>query len=321
MLVRKHDRVVFSRGYGLADLATHEAITPRTVFNLGSISKTFVASAILLLQERGKLSVEDNLAKYFPSFKHPEIAARVRIKHLLTHTSGLPDNREVAKNKAFYLTAKDAENWAPVMQADALRFEPGSSSEYSNPAFNGLALIIEQVSGMKWQAFVHDNIFVPAGMTTSTITDGPHPETGVAHGYVKDAGQWAEYDYGEAPTFAAAGNGGVWSSVEELASYEQALQRGVFLKPATVADARTVKTFANWTKPTPPGLGWSWFIAETAEHLRKIGHSGSQAGFLCDYITLPDHDIFLVVLSNTPRDIDAFTDEILRQLAAAAWLD
>jgi CubicO group peptidase (beta-lactamase class C family) len=123
---------------------TREPASTRTLFNVGSITKTFVASAILMLQEQGKLSVEDNLLGYFPGFKHKDIAARVQIKHLLTHTSGLPDIRNVRENRTFYLTAKDAESWYPITQTDALTSEPGSQYAYSNPAFNGLALIIER---------------------------------------------------------------------------------------------------------------------------------------------------------------------------------
>lgn len=177
VMVVKADSVVFAEGYGLADLATGERITTRTLFNLGSISKTFVANAILILQERGKLSVEDSLIRYFPDFKNKGLARKVRIKHLLTHTSGLPDRRRVSQDTVFYLTAKDAENWPPQMLADTLEFEPGTRYHYSNPAFNALALIVEQVSGMKWQQFVSENIFEPSGMRTSTITDRPIRKT------------------------------------------------------------------------------------------------------------------------------------------------
>jgi CubicO group peptidase (beta-lactamase class C family) len=321
VLVAKRDRVVFARGYGLADLKTRQPISTQTLFNLGSITKTFVANAILLLQEQGKLSVEDNLLTYFPGFKHKDIASQVKLKHLLTHTSGLPDNREVAKNVAFYLTAKDAESWYPVTQADALVFEPGSRFEYSNPAYNALALVIEQVSGTKWQTFVKDKIFRPAGMTTSTITDGSHPETGVAHGYVKEHGQWAEADYGEVPTFAAAGNGGGWSSVEDLARYEQALRKSVFLSPGTIADSRTVKQFSNWVDANPPKVGWSWFVKQTDDQLLSIGHEGSQGGFLCSYLTLPEKDILIVILTNTPRDEKALVHEVMQALKQVNWLD
>ncbi|MEQ9413723.1 MAG: serine hydrolase domain-containing protein, partial [Cyclobacteriaceae bacterium] len=197
ILIMKGDQVIYNKAYGLADMKTKTVITTQTLFNVGSISKTFVSNAILILQSQGKLSVEDSMTKYFPDFKNKEIAAKVKIKHLLTHTSGLPDNRPTKTDSVFYLTAKDAENWYPVTQTDTLVFEPGTRYEYSNPAYNGLALIVEQVSNMKWQDFVKQNIFDPSGMTTSTITDGPHPESGVAHAYLNRNGKWVERDYGE----------------------------------------------------------------------------------------------------------------------------
>lgn len=324
VLIAKHGRVVYSGAFGVADLETREPITTKTLFNLGSLSKTFVANAILILEEHHRLSVDDKLSKYFPAFKRPELADKVTLRHLLTHTSGLPDNRPVKEQWDFYISAKDAENWFPITQADALVFEPGSRSEYSNPAYNGLALVIEQVSGKKWQAFVRDEIFLPSGMRTSTITDGPYPEKGVAHGYIHDGaegtGPLVEFDYGEYPTFAAAGNGGVWSSVEELANYEHALQAGRFLRPSTVTASRTVKTFANWTSAEPPIIGWSWFIREV-EGTPAIQHTGGQGGFSTQYFVVPDKDVLVVFLMNGPGDYKGITAELHRWLVDKNWLD
>lgn len=321
ILIMKGDSILFAKGYGVADVVTKEPITQKTLFNLGSISKTFVSNAILILQEQGKLSVEDSLYKYFPNFKNKEIAKRVKIKHLLSHTSGLPDNRQVSKDTIFYLTAKDAENWAPITQADTLVFEPGQRFEYSNPAFNGLALIVEQVSGMKWQKFIEENILKPSGMNSTTITDGSHPQTGVSHAYNKIHGEWKEDDYGEEPTFAASGNGGVWSSVEDLAKYEQAIRSSVFLKTESIIQSKTVFHPKNWTSDTPPTIGWSWFIGETADHLKTIGHTGSQGGFVANYVTVPDKKIFFVILCNTPRDIEADAADALSLLKKENWQD
>jgi CubicO group peptidase (beta-lactamase class C family) len=301
VLIMKGDSILFSKGYGIADRTTKEAITTRTLFNLGSISKTFVSNSILILQEQGKLSVEDSIIKYFPDFKNKDIARKVKIKHLLSHTSGLPDIRHVSKDTVFYLTAKDAENWYPVTQCDSLEFEPGSKYNYSNPAFNGLALIVEQVSGMKWQKFVEDNIFKPSGMSASTITDGPYPEKGVSHAYVLNGGQWTEDDYGEEPTFPAAGNGGVWSSVEELAKYEKAIWEKKFLKEETIIESRIAKRFSNWNASHDPFIGWSWFVTKE-NSFDLIGHPGSQGGFLTNYVSIPDQQFFFVILCNTPRE-------------------
>lgn len=320
VLIKKGDNVIFSKGYGLADLELGTKIDENTLFNIGSISKTFVSNAILMLQDEGKLSVEDNMAKYFPDFKNKAVAEKVKIKHLLTHTSGLVDNRQTKTDSLFYLTAKDAENWYPVTQAEALNFEPGTHYEYSNPAYNALALIIEEVTGMKWQKYVADNIFGPSGMSTSTITDGPHPETGVSHAYLKDNGNWIEKDYGEEPTFAAAGNGGVWSSVNELAKYESALQQHKFISEAILKDSRTIKQWHDWQDATPPFIGWSWFIEQTPDGLETVGHTGSQGGFLCNYVTVPEKDIIFIILCNTPRDVDGFTDFITEWLIKNDWL-
>lgn len=320
ILIMKCDSIIFSKGYGLADLELKTKIDENTLFNIGSISKTFVSNAILKLQAEGKLSVEDNMAKYFPYFKNKAIADKVKIKHLITHTSGLQDNRETKTDSIFYLTAKDEENWYPTTQAEDLNFEPGTHYEYSNPAYNALALIIEEVSGMKWQKYVADNIFKPSGMTTSTITDGPHPETGVSHAYLKSNGDWIEKDYGEEPTFAAAGNGGVWSSVNELAKYELALQKHKFISDSILEDSRTIKPWPDWQDDTAPFIGWSWFIDKTTDGLKTVGHTGSQGGFLCNYVTVPQKDITFIILCNTRRDVDGFTEFITEWLIKNNWL-
>ena len=321
ILIMKGDSIIFKKGYGLADLELNTKIDENTLFNIGSISKTFVSNAILMLQDEGKLSVEDNLAKYFPDFKNKAIAEKVKIKHLITHTSGLEDNRATETDSIFYLTAQDAENWYPTTQAEHLIFEPGTRFEYSNPAYNALALIIEDVSGMKWQDYIADNIFTPSGMKTSTITDGPHPDSGVSHAYIKNNGNWLEKDYGEEPTFAAAGNGGVWSSVNELAKYELALQKHRFMSDAILQDSRTIKPWSTWKDTAPPFIGWSWFIDKTTEGLKTVGHTGSQGGFLCNYVTIPEKDITFIILCNTPRDVDGFTKFITNWLNDKHWLE
>lgn len=318
VLIVQGDSVIFSKSYGLADLGTKEPITSKTLFNVGSITKTFVMNAILMLRDEGKLSLEDSLIKYFPEFKNKEIGSKVKIKHLLTHTSGLPDLRPVSEQREFYLTADDAQNWAPILQADSLVFEPGSKYEYSNPAFNALALIIEKTSGQPWRSFVAERIFKPAGMTTTTITDGPHPESGVSHGYVWENEKWNELDFGEEPTFCAAGNGGVWSSVEELWKYQKAMETAAFSNARTIAESKEIKTFPRWSSTTSPFIGWSWFIGKTDSGLKTVGHTGTQGGFYADYVTIPEKKIFYIMLSNFPIDRSFLNKEVLKLLGNSA---
>jgi len=302
VLIAMDNKIIYQKGFGLADIVTKEPITPNTLFNTGSISKTFVAFGILKLAKENKLSLDDDLYKYFPDFKDSSIAKKVKLYHLLTHTSGLPDSRKTVKDSVFYLTAKDAENWSPIKETDSLEFEPGEKYHYSNPAFNGLALIIEKVSGVKWQEYIISNIMRPAGMETSTITDGPYPEKGVSHGYVYDGKTYFEKDYGEESTFAASGNGGVWSSVNELWKYEQAIQKNIFLDTNWIKKSRTVFEHKNWKGTNSSELGLSWFITNYWDH-EMIGHTGSQGGFRADYVYIPEHKIFYVILCNTPKQL------------------
>lgn len=323
ILLQKARETIFLKNYGLADVNTKEKITENSIFNTGSISKTFVAHAILILHERGELSIEDNIDKYFPDFKNPSISGKVKIKHMLSHSSGLPDIRKVSENPSFFLTAKDEENWAPIKQAEKLVFQPGERFQYSNPAFNGLALIIEQVSGQSWQSFVVENIFEPAGMVNSTITNGPHPQKGVAHAYVQNGKRFLESDYGEVPTFAAAGNGGIWSSVMELAKYEKAIRNHVFLGESLTTESREVLRYENWKQETLAFLGYGWFIGNKDDFgVDYVYHTGSQGGFRAFYLSVPDKDLLFIGLFNRPPDhYRDFIGKGMKVLQKHNWLE
>lgn len=321
VLIMKGDKIVFSKGYGLADIQTKEKITSQTLFNTGSISKTFVSNTILALSLENKLSLNDSLSKYFPDFKNPKILNNIRIHHLLTHTSGLPDNRRIFLDSIFLLTAKDEENFSPLKLNDSLLFEPGSHYEYSNPAFNGLALIIEKVTGRKWQEVVKEKIFSPAGMTTTVITDGAFPEKGVSHAYLKLKNGFIEKDYGEEPTFAAAGNGGVWSSTDELAKYELAIRNTAFLNPEVINESRTVKEYPNWAGNEKPIIGYSWFIGKTEDGAKMIYHTGTQGGFYGDFVSIPEKGITYIMLCNVPTPQEEKREIVLKLLKAFNWLD
>lgn len=321
VLLVKDGKILYQNSFGLADIHTKEPITTKTLFNVGSITKTFVAYGILKLAAEKRLSLQDELWKYFSDFKNTDIARKIKLYHLLTHTSGIPDTRPVKAQHDFYLTARDEENFEPLKQTDTLEFEPGTKYHYSNPAFNGLALIIEKVTGKKWQDYIAETIFRPSGMRSSTITDGPHPEKGVSHAYIlNDKKEFEELDYGEEPTFAAAGNGGVWSSVEELWIYEQAIQKNLFLDSDWINKSRTIYPFPEWRDNTVSRLGLSWFITKEAEQ-DMIGHTGSQGGFISDYCWLSGEKIFYVLLCNVPKPIKEIRAGVFRLLQKDNWLN
>ncbi|MBC7873609.1 MAG: serine hydrolase [Ferruginibacter sp.] len=319
ILLVKDNKIIYKKAFGIRDINSQQPITSKTLFNTGSVSKTFVAFGILKLAAENKLSLEDDLYKYFPEFKNAGIAKQVKLVHLLTHTSGLPDSRKIKAERDFYIVAKDEENFAPLLQTESLKFEPGTKYEYSNPAFNGLALVIQKITAKKWQDYIRETIFLPAGMTTSTITDGAHPASGVAHGYIKNKkGEFEELDYGEEPTFAAAGNGGVWSSVEELWKYEQAIQQNTFLDSAWINKSRTIYPFPGWKDPVAHRLGLSWFLTKE-KNLAMTGHTGSQGGFVSDYCWIGEKKVFYVLLCNIPRPVKEIRDKLFG-LLQQHWL-
>ncbi len=303
ILLKKGKDIIYMKSYGLANLETKEKITEHTSFNTGSISKTFVSNGILILEERGQLSLEDSLSMYFNDFNNKEIANKVKIKHLLSHTSGLIDNRNVNDNVEFYLTAKDSANFAPLKLADSLEFLPGERFKYSNPAFNGLALIIEKITNDKWQKFIIQNILKPSNMKNSKITDGAYPQKDVAHAYIPEGNHYIENDYGEYPTFAASGNGGIWSSIIDLANYENSIKENKFLSKEVLHESRTIYIPNNWKDTINPRIGYSWFVTPKTKSRYKmdmIYHTGEQGGFNSFYFYFPSKDILFVGLFNKP---------------------
>ncbi len=319
LLIQSWDSTVLEAYSGVEDISLKKAISDTSLFNIGSISKTFVAYGILNLAAEGKLSLQDSLIKFFPDFKNPALGQQVRIYHLLTHTSGLPDNRPVQQDSIYYLTADDEQNWAPILQNDSLHFKPGTQYKYSNPAFNALALIIQQVTHFKWQDYIRIKIFSPARMKNSTITDGPIPDTGVTHAYLPMGNSWQERDYGEEPTFNAAGNGGVWSSVKELAQYEKAIRKNDFVEAEVNLQARTIYPMPEWKGDTPSQLGLSWFIS-THKGKDMYSHTGSQGGFTADYVSIPEAGFFYCILSNTPIEVLKTREKILAYAIEQGWL-
>ena len=320
VFIQKGNQTLYSKSFGLADLNTKKKFTNQTVSNIGSLSKTFVAYGILILQNQGKLSIEDSIIKFFPNFKNKELARKIKVKHLLTHTSGLPDNRNVEKDSIYYLTAKDWENFKPLLQTDTLEFEQGSQWNYSNPAYNGLALIIEKVSKMKWQKFIWKNIFLPAKMKNSKITDGDFPNKNIAHSYRKIGDKFEEYDYGEYPTFCASGNGGVWSSVSDLRKYILALNNCSFTDCSTIESSKKNWRPENWESTNEPVHSMVWFVHRGIfdgfgnEKCEVIEHSGDQAGFKSHLILIPAKDITIIWLTNNNLFITGTIRKILLEL-------
>lgn len=305
VLVMKGDKVVFEKCYGLADLDTGAAITPETSFNIASVSKQFTAVAVLQLCEQGKISLEDNVNKYFPEFTDP-IWDKIKIYHLLSHSSGIPDARKgYTREERIFADDVRAIEYLPTL--DYLHFEPGTQYEYMNPTFVLAGSLVERVSGQAFADYVHDHIFAPAGMDRTCYFDPDAQELipNMSHGYVLREGEWRERDYGEESFFATRPDGGIYTSVREFAKWEMALRGNKVLEAGTLLDAQSLKTpisgssFSDYQNRDNTWYGYGWFIEpQTTDSEKVVYHTGDNGGFMILAARYPESETLVLVFAN-----------------------
>jgi len=338
VLVLRGDDIIFDKGYGIADINTRKAIDGNTFFNIASVSKQFTAVAILQLAEQGKLSLEDPVSKYFPEYK-ADFWKDIRIKHLLSHSSGVPDARGGIPRE---LKLKGDETLAMsyLPELDHLNFAPGTAYEYINPTFVMCGAIVEKVSGQPFATYVTEHIFRPAGMLQTLYFDPAHEDLipNMAHGYeyadVEDMPEertaggtpddepknWYEYDYGEETFFATRPDGGIYSSTHEFALWERALRENKVLEEANRVDAQSPHTCASdspWSdyqnRPNT-WYGYGWFIEPKTETTKEvIYHTGDNGGFKILAARYPEDNALVLIFANR-ADWDRY--EVMQQVEA-----
>jgi CubicO group peptidase (beta-lactamase class C family) len=288
-LLLRDGKPVETRVEGTADIRTGRPITARTNFRLASVSKQFTATAILLLARDGRLTLDDAASRHLPAW--PAYAQAVTIRHLLTHTSGLPDYDDGVPDATPQLS--DADVYAFVQRQSALLFAPGSRYRYSNTAYALLALIVEHASGQPFPAFLKARIFRPLGMkrTLAYTRTGP-PVPARAYGHSRSGGGWRVDD--QSPTSAVLGDGGIYSNLNDLARWVRALER------CTLLDCETLN--ASWTSArlndgTPVHYGFGWRL-ETRDGRPVIGHTGETRGFRNALLRFPAERLTVILLTN-----------------------
>ena len=289
LAVVRAGKVVKAKGYGFADVERREPVTPDTVFRIGSISKQFLATGIMLLAQEGKLTVDDPISKYFADA--PSSWSSITVGHFLTHTSGVLregpayDKRKVQPDRAIVQSA----------YAMPLLFPPGSKFSYCNVCYFGLADVIARVSGTTWSAFLTARLFAPQGMT-STRTTTKEPGAGGAKGYFWEEKSFlrdARYTVAE-PNTAVRPSGAFASTVLDLAKWDAALYREDVLT--------RVSREAMWAPVKLPDDTWSfygfgWFV-NSFDGRRWVNHGGSVDGFQSQLIRLPEDGLTVMVLTN-----------------------
>jgi CubicO group peptidase (beta-lactamase class C family) len=273
-------------GYGLADLETGTPATPETNYRLASMTKQFTAASILLLAEDGHLTLDDRAQQWLPSL--PQAAETVTIRHLLTHTSGLIDYENVIP-ETFIAQLHDADVLRLLETLDHTYFPPGTDYRYSNSGYALLARIVQLASGKTFATFLRERIFGPLAMVnTVAYEEGISTVNHRAFGYTEEAGWWDLTD--QDPTSAVLGDGGIYSSIDDLAKWDAALYDGRLLQPSSLQAA-----FTPATPTDDPNVeyGYGWRI--TGE---TLWHSGESVGFRNVIVRYPKRHMTVVVLTN-----------------------
>lgn len=266
----------YRRAFGLASKAFQVPNQVDTKFNLGSMNKMFTAVAIGQLMEQGKLSFDDPVSKYLPDLSS-DWADRVRIRHLLSHTSGLGVYWENERFLARWAQLKTLDDYLHVISAEELQFEPGSQFSYSNSGFVVLGAIIERASGESYFDYVKNHIFGPCGMTNTDSYDLEYDVPNLAVGYTKYQVETPNVWRNNIFQHVVKGNsaGGGYSTVDDLLLFSQALLQHKLLSPETTE--RMTSRKVDEKIPIGGFSGYGFFEDKT-EQERIIGHSGGAIG-------------------------------------------
>jgi len=309
VLVVRNGQPVFRRGYGVTDLRTRHPIAAKTNFRLASFTKQFTATCIMLLARDGKLRYDDHLTDFFPEF--PAYGKSITVRNLLNHTSGLPDYEDILM-KQFPDTPE--EKIPQILDAGVLKlleqqtggkFAPGSKWEYSNSGYAVLAMIVEKVSGKSFGQFLQERIFTPLKITnTLAYEKGKNEVPHRAYGHTKVDGVWHETD--QSPTSAVLGDGGIYSSLDDLAKWDRALRDHTLLseeemRPA-LAPVQPSDGPPKSAEGKPISYGFGWFLDPYQGH-KRMSHDGNTIGFRTTIQRFPDDQLTVIVLANR-ADLD-----------------
>lgn len=285
ILVGSKGEVLLAKGYGFANVEHRVPNTPQTVFHLASVSRVFTSTAILLLEQAGKLELGDPLAKHLPDFPN---GAKINIQHLLTLSAGIPDINSLPQYDIWSLSPQTPADLVARFRDLPLEFPPGERSVHSNSNFNVLALLIERLSGMTFGEYLDHKIFTPLGMAQTSHDGDPsrivpfrasgYTPTGVA------GATNAPYLYWSVKT----GNGSLYSTVGDLYRFDRALAKPGILTARNLEGAFTEHFEAN---------GYGWFLRPRFED-REIYINGRSPGFGSYLGRLEENDLTVIVLGN-----------------------
>jgi CubicO group peptidase (beta-lactamase class C family) len=307
------DEIVWSGAAGLADIEHDVPATPQTVYRIGSISKPIAAVAVMQLVEQGKVSLDDPIQKYVPSFPEKE-QGTVTVRHLMTHTAGVRHYKpgEFLSRQRF----DDVADAITIFKEDPLLFTPGEKFSYSSYGYNLLAGVVEKASGQPFDQYLQKHIFDPAGMASAACERAEQIVPHRARSYERaTSGEFQNAPYVDLSIKWAGG--GLIASVEDLAHFDIALRQGKLLQPETMEAMYTPGVLADGSE-THYGLGWT--VNRQPSGRRMVAHSGGSTGATTHLLRCPEEEFAVVVLVNmSPTKVPKpLAEAIAKQVAPEA---
>ena len=288
--VIKDGSVLYKKGFGLADMETKQRIDSKTNFRLASITKQFTALSILLLENEGKISLNDKITDYFPELNHYE--EEIKVINILQHTSGLLDYEQFVDG-ADTVQLKDIDVLKILTEQDSIYFEPGIVHRYSNSGYALLALLVERVSGLSFAEFLKERIFIPLEMNnTIAYEKGISTINRRAIGYTEMEEGFINSD--QSLTSAVLGDGGIYSSLTDLLKWNDEVENPTLL-PKEKFTKVFVKGRTNRGVEFDYGLGWR---LDPYKGYERRYHTGGTSGFTNIYMKMPDLDLTVIILIN-----------------------
>jgi CubicO group peptidase (beta-lactamase class C family) len=320
ILVARDGKTIYERASGLANRAWNAPNRIDTKFNVASIGKMFTAVAVAQLVERGKLSFDDTLATALPSYPNKDIAAKVTIRHLLTHTSGIDDNRTSMDKLVATLRQRNRKikDYLSTAANDTLKFDPGSKLEYSNYSYWLLGAVIEQASGQDYYDYVRANVLAPAGMTNTDSVELDTDPTNLATGYMDAPGGGPRRSNIFYLPVKGVPSGLGYSTAGDMVRFAEALRAHELLNAQSLETMWTAGQLPYTEPDSRYGFGC---IVTQYNNTRIIGHGGGWFGITNKFDVYPELGYTVIIFNNIDSDPNALAfrlREWLTQRAAGA---
>ena len=309
VIVVRGGKILFRKGYGMANLELGVKVEPEMVFRLGSITKQFTAVCILMLLQQGRLDIHDEITRFLPDY--PTGGRRITVEHLLTHTSGIKSYTDMPEWLPLWRKDMSLDEMIALFKDQPFGFEPGEQFLYNNSGYILLGAIIEKASGMSYADFVQRNIFDALGMAHSCYDQTERILPGRVSGYSKGTDGYINAPYLSMSQPYAAG--ALASSVDDLAKWDAALYTDKLLPPDLLAKAWAPSKLNNGDST---GYGYGWAVGEY-EGLTFIEHGGGINGFATDGVRVPAEKVYVAVLTNLDTP-DPAPDMLAFKIAAMA---